>query len=295
MNPHILVVDDDSTNLEIICEYLEDSNYQLSTADDGDIAWEKLDAEPEKYDIILLDRMMPNMDGMEVLKLIKRHPQLKNCPVIMQTARADKDDVLEGIKGGAFYYLTKPFDEDLLFSVVKSAIVDSARYKSLARELSENQCLPPLMDAGQFRFQKLDEAYTLASFIAQACPEPDTVVIGLSELLVNAIEHGNLGISYEEKSSLNMDGKWEEEVTRLVDLEQNQNKFAEVVFHRNGNNVEIKITDQGTGFDWQNYVDISAERALDNHGRGIVVAKEISFSKVEYIGNGNQVVASIVA
>lgn len=295
MNPHILVVDDDPTNLDIICEHLEDSNYRLSTADDGQCAWEKLNAEPDKYDIILLDRMMPNMDGMEVLKLIKKHPRLRNCPVIIQTARAAKEDVVEGIKGGAFYYLTKPFEEELLFSVVRSAVVDSARYNGLHQQLNQTKNLPPLMDLCQFKFQNLDQAYSLATFIAQACPEPETVVIGLSELLLNAIEHGNLGITYEEKSRLNMDGKWEEEVRRLVDLPQYRDKFASVEFKRSDRCVEIKITDQGNGFDWQNYVDINAERALDNHGRGIVVAKEISFSKIEYLGNGNQVVASIDA
>lgn len=291
--PHILVVDDDPVNIEIIIEYLEDSNYELSTAEDGEIALQMLEAEPERFDVILLDRMMPNMDGMAVLRHIKRHAILKQCPVIMQTARAAKEDILEGMQAGAYYYLTKPFAEELLYSVVNTAVNDRVRYKQVHNELNESKQLPLLMNGGNFRFQTILDARTLANFLAQACPNPEQVIVGLTELMINAVEHGNLSISYDDKSQLNANGNWEREVNRRLEMDQYREKYTEVEFQRNGKTIEITIIDQGKGFDWKNYLEMNVERAADNHGRGIAIAAALSFSKLEYRGKGNEVCAYI--
>ena len=74
---HILVVDDEPHNLEIICEYLDEFDYRLSTAENGTQAWEMLSADPGNYDVIILDRMMPEMGGMEVLQKIQDDAILK--------------------------------------------------------------------------------------------------------------------------------------------------------------------------------------------------------------------------
>ena len=290
---HILVVDDDIVNVEIITEYLEDSDYKLSTAEDGEIALEMLEATPEDFDIVLLDRMMPNVDGLTVLKRIKAHNILKNCPVIMQTARAAREDILEGMQAGAYYYLTKPFEEELLFSVVKTAVEDRARYKQMHVELHEGKKLSSMMSGGSFRISKIVEARSLSTFLAQACPSPETVIVGLTELMINAVEHGNLGISYDDKTRLNSEGSWEDEVNRRLEMDQYRDKYAEIGFKRNGKTIEVTIVDQGDGFDWNNYLVMNPERAMDNHGRGIAIAGAISFSKLEYRGKGNEVCAYI--
>ncbi len=291
--PHILIVDDDPVNIEIIVEYLEDSDYDLSTAEDGAIALEMLEADPDSFDIILLDRMMPNVDGLTVLKQVKQHDILKNCPVIMQTARAAKEDILEGIQAGAYYYLTKPFEEELLYTVVQTAVNDRAHYKQTLQKLNQSKELPSLMNGGRFRFQTILDARALAGFLAQACPKPESVVLGLSELMINAVEHGNLGISYDDKSQLNSDGNWESEVLQRLEMEQNRDKYAEVEFQRNGDNIEITIADEGDGFNWDQYLEMDPQRASDNHGRGIALAAAISFSKLEYRGKGNEVCAYV--
>lgn len=291
--PHILIVDDGPVNIEIIIEYLEDANYELSTAEDGEIALKMLEAEPNRFDVILLDRMMPNMDGMTVLRRIKKHSILKQCPVIMQTARAAKEDILEGMQAGAYYYLTKPFEEEILFSVVETAVNDRARYKQVQHELNESRQLPSLMNGGSFSYQTILDARTLANFLAQACPNPGQVIVGLSELLINAVEHGNLGISYDDKSQLNADGTWEREVNRRLEMDQYRDKYTEVEFQRNGETIEITIVDQGEGFDWNKYLEMNVERASDNHGRRIAIAAALSFSELEYRGRGNEVCAYI--
>ena len=80
--PHILIVDDEPVNLEILSDFMFERHYMISTATDGLMAWEMLEADPELYDVILLDRMMPRMNGLQVLNRIKAHPILSHCPVI---------------------------------------------------------------------------------------------------------------------------------------------------------------------------------------------------------------------
>lgn len=99
----LLLVDDDPVNLEILVEYLEEAGYQTVTAGQGEEAWDILQQEPSQFQAVLLDRMMPVMNGMEVLANIKAHPSLNIIPVIMQTAAAASDEIREGIEGGAFF------------------------------------------------------------------------------------------------------------------------------------------------------------------------------------------------
>jgi CheY-like chemotaxis protein/anti-sigma regulatory factor (Ser/Thr protein kinase) len=289
---HILIVDDEILNLEIVSEYLSDG-YQISTAENGVIAWEMLENSPNEFDVILLDRMMPNMNGMEVLEKIKQHPILQHCPVIFQTAKASASDIAEGINAGAYYYLTKPFDENVLLSVTKTAVEDRLRYKEILDNLEQTNLTMGMLTSASFEFKTLDDARSIASLVSNACPEPAGIVMGLTELLINAVEHGNLGITYAEKSILNEQGTWVDEVNTRLQLVENINKTASVNFLRSPDYIEITVIDQGEGFDWKEYMDFDPDRVMDNHGRGIAVANKLSFSAVEYKGKGNEVCATL--
>ncbi|MCB1917743.1 MAG: response regulator, partial [Rhodocyclaceae bacterium] len=122
---HILVVDDEPFNREILAEVLDDPAYRISVAEDGGQAWDRLTADGESFDLVLLDRMMPGMDGLEVLRRMKDTPRLRDLPVIMQTAAASPDQVREGIAAGAYYYLTKPFELETLLTIVRAALDDA--------------------------------------------------------------------------------------------------------------------------------------------------------------------------
>lgn len=287
---HILIVDDEDLNLEIITEYLSE-DYQTTSAEDGAIAWEILQNNPDEFDVILLDRMMPNMSGMEVLEKLQSHPTLQHCPVIFQTAKASVSDIAEGLNAGAFYYLTKPFEEDVLLSVVKTAVADRNRYKDIHNRLEQTKLTMGMLNSASFEFRTLDEARSIASLISNACPEPEKIAMGLTELTINAIEHGNLAITYDEKSELNNNGTWQDEVSKRLLLDSNKNKVATLSYKRLEHHIEIIIIDQGQGFDWQSYMDFAPDRVMDNHGRGIAVANKLSFSQVEYFGSGNKVKA----
>lgn len=289
---HILIVDDEELNLEIISEYLSEE-YQISTAENGIVAWKMLEKSPGIYDVILLDKMMPEMNGMEVLEKMKQHPILQHCPVIFQTAKAGAVDIAEGLNAGAYYYLTKPFEEDVLLSVTKTAASERFRFKAIQDNLEQTKLTMGMLNAALFKFKSLDEARSIASLVSNACPEPEKIVMGLTELLVNAVEHGNLGITYDEKSALNKNGSWLKEINNRLQLVQNQNKSASIDFQRHTDKIEITIIDQGEGFDWKSYMDFDPSRVMDNHGRGIAIANKLSFSSLEYKGKGNEVCAQL--
>ena len=293
MKPSILVVDDELFNLEILSEQLDDAGYEAVTAENGLEAWTVLENRPERFAAVLLDRMMPVMDGMEVLSRIKKHATLKTLPVIMQTAKAAKDDVLEGLQAGAHYYLTKPFEEEQMLAIVKTAVADYQRLRSLQEETAKTSKALCMMNVGEFRFSTLEEARQLVELLANASPDATRLVPGLSELLVNAVEHGNLGITYQDKSRLNKEGIWTEEVEKRLALPENADKYVSLAFERTQQEIRFVIEDQGPGFDWQQYMELKPERAFDNHGRGIAMAKTLSFDRIEYLGRGNRVMASL--
>ncbi len=248
---------------------------------------------PARFDAIILDRMMPGMDGMKVLANIKAHEALEQVPVVMQTAKAESRDIIDGLKAGAYYYLTKPYDGDVLKTIVRSAVNDSLHVKSLRESLREGRRIFDLMTFGRFRIHNLRECNLVASQVAHLCPQPHRVVTGISELLINALEHGNLKIGYEEKSQLMRRGIWQIEVERRLNSEAHRGGFIELEFQVADDVVQIRIRDQGEGFDWTPYMDFDPNRAFDPHGRGIAVARLSSFDDLEYVGDGNEVIATV--
>ena len=130
---NVLVVDDEELNLEIISELLGDRGYHVDTADSGVLACRLLQQNSDKYHCVLLDRMMPELDGMAVLQFMKNDPQLRYIPVIMQTAKATRKDIQDGINAGVLYYITKPFNETTLLNIVDSAVAEYLEMQALTR------------------------------------------------------------------------------------------------------------------------------------------------------------------
>ena len=107
MSGTVLVVDDNDDNLRIINEILRTRGFSVRLARDGESALRAL--EEAHPDVILLDVMMPEMDGLQVLDRIRANPTHASIPVIFVTAKGQDEDVLAGYKSGADYYITKPF------------------------------------------------------------------------------------------------------------------------------------------------------------------------------------------
>jgi CheY-like chemotaxis protein len=114
----ILVVDDSPFMIRLVTYILESAGYETATADNGKIALETI-AE-ESPDLVFLDTMMPEMDGLETLAAIRANPDTKDLPVLMLTAKTQADDYRVALDAGANGYLTKPFHQaDVLNAVVQ--------------------------------------------------------------------------------------------------------------------------------------------------------------------------------
>ena len=289
----ILIVDDEPLNIKILEENLKSVGYATVSASNGIDAWQELEKNHAKFDVVLLDRMMPKMDGMELLAQMKSHEAISKLPVVMQTAKVASHEVLEGLKAGVQYYLTKPYSRDQLLAVVKTVISSYQYQRKLEESIDKQVGTLKLMTHGIFNVRILDDAYNLSALLASSSPNTEKVGMGLTELLVNALEHGNLGIGYDEKSRLNVQGNWQEEVERRLQLPENIKKKVVLTYERRKEEISFIIKDQGQGFEWQKYLELTPDRIFDSHGRGIVLANVLCFDHVEYLGSGNQVVAKI--
>ena len=118
--PQILIVDDNAANLDILETRLAAHGYDIITARDG--AEGLAVAIERKPDLILLDIMMPKMDGIEVCRRLKGDPSLPFIPIILVTAKAEAEDVVGGLEAGGDEYLTKPVDQKALVARVKSML-----------------------------------------------------------------------------------------------------------------------------------------------------------------------------
>jgi CheY-like chemotaxis protein len=290
--PVILVVDDEPINLEVLEEHLQGMAYELIIATSGEQAWSMLQAEPSRYSVVILDRMMPGMDGIEVLRKIKSDKYLRLLPVIIHTAAAP-EQVAEGLREGAFYYLPKPFQPTVLRAVVATALRDRAEYFVEKQDADDKLKACSLLEEATFTFRTVAEARQIAMLLSSFCPSSDTALMGLTELMLNAVEHGNLGISYEEKTRLIAEGRLHEEVEHRLSLPKYAEKIATACFRRIDHRLIFNISDQGQGFDWQSYLDMSVERLTDNHGRGIAMSRNVAFSSLTYSPPGNSVEAII--
>jgi Histidine kinase-like ATPase domain len=145
----------------------------------------------------------------------------------------------------------------------------------------------------QFHFSGLHEIAPIVQFIAAQCPHPQALEQGLSELMINAVEHGNLGIRYDEKSALLLSGEWHNEIARRLALPQNQHKCAVIEYAATTDAIALTIYDQGDGFDWRPYMAFAPERGLAPNGRGIAIAASLAIWRIEYQGVGNRVVCKI--
>lgn len=291
----LLVVEDDKFVLRVIERYLKPEDHSIVAAGSVDEAWALLGGgkREAEFEAILLDRNLPGSNGIELLERIKAVPALAEIPVILQTAAIRPQDVAEGIAKGAFYYLAKPFSQDVLCAIVGAALADWRNRRDLRNRLSELSHGMHLLRRMEFFCRALEDVRPLASYLAQFFPEPERVVSGIAEFLINAVEHGNLEVSYEDKSRLLREGCWEEEICRRLAMEPYAGRQAEALLVFQAGSVVLTICDQGPGFDWQHYLEFSPERAFDAHGRGIAMSRMFSFDAVEYRGRGNEVVLTV--
>lgn len=286
----ILIVDDDPDVVFLVQTTLEAEGYFCKTASDGLEAQALIKKMKEQITAILLDWKMLKMSGIELLKWIKLQPELRDIPVVMQTILDKPEEVKQGIDAGAFYYLTKLTDPKLLLSIVKAAVSDFHQKKALLDKIKVGENPFALLVEGVFRFRTLVDGEYLALGIANECADPDEAV-AISELINNAVEHGNLGIMYDAKTKYIEEDTFFAEIERRLALPEHARKYVEVRVKKGKDEMTVLITDQGPGFDFKKYLVLDESRVFDTHGRGIALANRLW--DLQYLGTGNQVRVTI--
>ena len=187
----ILVVDDVSQNIQVIGNILFENNYQVSFALSGSEALSLL--EHEYYDLILLDILMPGMDGYEVCKTIKSIGKISHIPIIFLTAKSDTESIVKGFELGAADYLSKPFNTEELLARVKTQVELKKQREQLENVnilLEEKVKLRTAeLEKANQQLQKLEQAKgKFLTLISHELRTPLNVINGFTEILYTALK-----------------------------------------------------------------------------------------------------------
>ena len=162
----ILIVDDSPTNVDILAKRLSAHGYEILTAGDGEEGLAV--AREQQPDLILLDIMMPKMDGIEVCQHVKGDASLPFIPIILVTARSDSKDVVAGLEAGAEEYLIKPVDQTALVARVKSMLrIKELHDKSQEQAARLKAQASELVDLNQGLEQRVAEQLTELEHVSQ--------------------------------------------------------------------------------------------------------------------------------
>ncbi|MEM1395713.1 MAG: response regulator, partial [Cyanobacteria bacterium P01_H01_bin.150] len=132
---HILLVDDNPTNLKVLFEAIGGYGWKALMATDGESAIEQ--AEYAKPDLILLDVMMPGIDGFETCRRLKANPTTENIPIIFMTALSETTDKVRGLEIGAVDYITKPFQQEEVIARLKLHLKLSLLNRKLEQQVQQ--------------------------------------------------------------------------------------------------------------------------------------------------------------
>lgn len=165
--------------------------------------------------------------------------------------------------------------------VVKPASPEALR---VALRLPGGEVATP--EGSAFPFRTLGEVAGLSLLVAGLCPEPAAVQIALSELMINAVEHGNLGLGFERKRALMAAGAWRDEVEGLLMQPGNAERFAWLRVECRPREVRFLIRDSGAGFDPSPHLDLNAALSVEPYGRGIAIARMLAFPDLVFLDGG---------
>ncbi len=290
----LLVIGFSSESEQSLREMLEDQAVRLTFVSSVEQAKQCiLLGSPSLYSAYLFDNSQHYAANLSLLKGLKKHYQYSIIPVIFQTDSEHTEQIQQSLESGVYFYLVKPYTKSLLLSVLKACIngfSDQCTFDQIERSLTiPNQQL----QSARFQIKTTEDARSLSCVLAFMTPKPKESVIGLFELMMNAIEHGNLNISYQEKTQLIDSNFLNEEIRKRQALPENKDKLVTVDFERKEGELLFRITDSGKGFDYKPYLDFSLDRVMDNHGRGVMIANRLSFDELRYDDCGRTAIGRI--
>ena len=302
----VMIVEDQESIRESIrvgLRLLRQYQFEFIEAGDGDEAWKTLQAGAKPH-LIITDIMMPEMDGLSLIQLIKNEKKYQNTPIVVISAKSSGEDILGALGRGAIDYLTKPIMYHDLHRLGRSIELglrlnyrDTASYEEQVHiEEKHWRLIMELETQRVFRFQDISHILSLChQLLANYFPVVgrDLLCIGTYEILSNAIIHGNLEISSSVRVEKDGEEKYFDEITRRSQIPPYNERFVTVNLTREKEELRIEVCDEGRGFDptiLPNPISNPASILLP-HGRGITIAKSafdsVTFSSSQ--SNGTKV------
>jgi DNA-binding response OmpR family regulator len=285
-NKKVLIVDDQHVLRAVLVKFMLKEGLTPIEAENGEAAIALYTS--ERPAVVLSDIMMPRMDGLTLLNEIKRIDA--KAAVVLMTGYGNEEILLKALRGGAANYFKKPFNFREVVEVVQHLI----RHRA-ALELSVESSPYLVRESRQFIletgnadiFPVIDQiTLTIHTLV------PEQVIlnlkVGIEEMLKNAIEHGNLGISAEEKNAALEKGTFGTLLAEKLAVDGNAEKTITITAEADRGEFRITIEDEGAGFDWRSLPHLQAESLLHFSGRGIFLTR-IYFDEVIYNNRGNRV------
>ncbi len=284
--PRILIVDDEIILRNLLVRYMCKEGFEPIEAADGESA-------VELYRItrpacVVSDVVMPKMDGIDLLARIRKiDPQ---AVIILMTGFGNEDVLLQALRGGAANFFKKPFNFQELLDCIRSIVKHKA-------EIDETNFFSESLVEEEKRFViEMDKANIfpvinqISMHLKNIFPQSDIInlKIGIEEMLVNAIEHGNLDITYEEKNKSIEQGKFGNLIRDRLSEGDNAKKKIFVQSALTNTMLKVVVTDEGRGFDWHSLPDPLESNFLTYNGRGIFLTK-IFYDSVTFNEAGNEV------
>lgn len=246
--------------------------------------------EPDPFDCVVLGGGL--IDVLSDLLTLRDEPALRDVPLLTVLAHGSEEQVAACARAGAFYCFVEPLDRALLAAMLRaaSALHPAPRSSAVSGLPVSMQSMPQVKEL-VLSVRSLAEAQLVSTLISELCPQPARQALGVTELLLNAIEHGNLEISGPEKARLLREGRFDQVVRERAADPRFADREVTVWLRRSADHVEIVCEDQGPGFDWKS-LDASARVDLNGpSGRGIALSRSLAFDSLEYLGRGNVAVA----
>ncbi|PIE86359.1 MAG: hypothetical protein CSA05_00900 [Bacteroidia bacterium] len=281
----VLIVEDNFISCEYLKEIVLSQSYECKTAENGK---EGMRLYKEfSPDIILSDIQMPIMNGLEMLEEIRK--ERSNVIIVMLTAFGSEEYAVQSFLKGANNYLKKPFYPKDILHLLK-------RYEHEISTQKKEEEYPGLVLRKEVSFRFESKIELIPQIIKQLVDEildkfSDTLLteikIGLSELLTNAIEHGNLEISSQEKTEALDENRLNELYKQRQKEPKFSARFVSVDLKLDTKSAEWIIADEGKGFNFTSIPDPTRGRnVLGLNGRGIFISR-FQFNELEYMGQGN--------
>jgi DNA-binding response OmpR family regulator len=283
----ILIIDDEKQVRDVLNIALNEEGYESLQAPSGEQGVDLFkSSEP---DIVITDVMMPGIDGIEVTKQMRAHRD--DIDVVVMSGFGTEELVINALRAGASNYIKKPIVFDELFKIIDDIIFKRENRKryEISRDVVESEQKSLVIGNDLSRVWGTVNQILFNTQVAVDHTTLEGMCIGLYELLINAIEHGNLGITFQDKSDALENNTYTELLQNRMENAEKEGKVVRIHSDYSPSSMSIDIQDQGNGFDLEKLPNITdAASILMDHGRGILLAN-LFYDSVAYEEPGNRV------